>query len=146
MMNIQTAYMGEMTIDPTMILNFEHGIPGFEGEKQFIQLPLGENGAFQILQSVKTKDLAFIITSPYIIKENYDFEIDEATVHALDIRSEEEVAVFVIVTLKDTLAESTANLRAPLVVNTRNKKAKQVILNDEAYAIRHKLDLQSEKG
>ena len=35
-MNIHTSYLGEITIDPTEILNFEHGIPGFEEEKSFI--------------------------------------------------------------------------------------------------------------
>ncbi|MEK4253368.1 flagellar assembly protein FliW [Ureibacillus sp. FSL K6-2830] len=146
MMNIQTAYIGEIEIDPAMILTFEHGIPGFEEEKQFVQIPIEENSMFQILQSIQTKELAFIITSPYLITENYTFEIDEATVHALDIKCEKEVAVFVIVTLKETLEESTANLKAPIVINTTNHKAKQVILNDETYAIRHKLNLQSVKG
>ena len=145
-MKIQTAYMGEVTIDPATILTFDHGIPGFEEEKKFVPLSLGEDSIFQVLQSVDTEGLAFIITSPYAIAENYNFEIDEATVHGLEIKNENEVAVYVIVTLKDSLADSTANLKAPIVVNTKNKKAKQVILNDEAYAIRHKLNLESVKG
>ena len=39
-MKIKTAYLGEVEIDPSQILQFEHGIPGFEEEKQFVLLPI----------------------------------------------------------------------------------------------------------
>lgn len=145
-MNIQTAYMGEITIDPSEVLQFESGIPGFEDEKSFVLLPLENESIFQILQSIKTKELAFILTPPYIVSSNYTFDIDEVTVNALEIKNEKEVAVFSIVSLRDTLANSTVNLKAPIVLNTTNKKAKQVILDNEDFSIRHKLSLESVKG
>ncbi|PYF07615.1 flagellar assembly protein FliW [Ureibacillus chungkukjangi] len=145
-MKLKTAYMGEVEIDSKDTLKFEHGIPGFETEKEFILLPIEENSIFQVLQSVQTENLAFIITSPYSIISEYNFNLDEATVKALDIQHENEVAVFVIVSLKDSLANSTVNLKAPIVLNTYNKKVKQVILDNEAYSVRHKLSLESEKG
>lgn len=145
-MNIKTAYMGEITIEPSEIIKFEHGIPGFEGETSFVLLPLEEKSIFQILQSTKTESLAFILTTPYAISENYTFDLDEATVKALDIKNESDVAVFSIVSLKDTLANSTVNLKAPIVLSTSNKNAKQVILDNEVFSIRHKLSLESVKG
>ncbi|HWL24555.1 MAG TPA: flagellar assembly protein FliW [Ureibacillus sp.] len=145
-MNIHTSYLGEITIDPTEILNFEHGIPGFEEEKSFILLQLDENSIFQILQSIKTKSLAFILTIPYELVTDYNFDIDEATLKSLEIKNETEVAVFSIVSLKDTIANSTVNLKAPIVINTSNKKAKQVILDNDHFAIRHKLSFESVKG
>ena len=138
--------MGEVVIDSKNIIKFEHGIPGFEDEKEFILLPIEENSVFQVLQSVQTEGLAFIITSPYAVTYNYNFELNEGTLKALDIKSENEVAVFGIVSLKETLANSTLNLKAPIVLNTTNKKAKQVILDNEAYTIRHQLTLESIKG
>ncbi|MCP1143738.1 flagellar assembly protein FliW [Lysinibacillus endophyticus] len=145
-MKIKTAYMGEITIDPNEILHFAHGIPGFEEEDKFILLPLEENSAFQILQSIRTEQLAFIITSPYIVVSDYTFDIDQATIKALDIQNENEVAVFAIISLKDSLENSTVNLKAPIVFNTTNKKAKQVILEKENYGIRHKFHFESVKG
>jgi len=145
-MKLKTAYMGEVVIDSKNIIKFEHGIPGFEDEKEFILLPIEENSVFQVLQSVQTEGLAFIITSPYAVTNNYNFELNEGTLKALDIKSENEVAVFGIVSLKETLANSTLNLKAPIVLNTTNKKAKQVILDNEAYTIRHQLTLESIKG
>ena len=145
-MKIQTAYFNEVEIDPSNILNFQHGLPGFEDEKEFILLPIEENSVFQVLQSVQTAALAFIITNPYDITTNYSFELEEATTHALQIEDEKEVAVFAIVSLKETIAKSTVNLKAPIILNTTNKKAKQVILNNEDYAIRHLISSQSKEG
>ncbi|WP_277586012.1 flagellar assembly protein FliW [Psychrobacillus antarcticus] len=145
-MNIQTAYFGEVEIDQSNILNFQHGLPGFEDEKEFILLPIEENSVFQVLQSVQTAALAFIITNPYDITTHYSFDIEEATIHALQIEDEKEVAVFAIVSLKETIEKSTVNLKAPIILNTSNKKAKQVILNNEDYAIRHLISSESKEG
>ncbi|MEK4128737.1 flagellar assembly protein FliW [Solibacillus sp. FSL W8-0474] len=144
-MKITTAYMGEVEIKLSQIIQFEHGLPGFEDEKEFVQLPISEESAYQVLQSVKTAALAFIITPPYATISDYSFELDEAVIRALDIKSDNEVAVFVIVSLKDTLENSTVNLKAPIVLNIENQKAKQIIL-DEDYAIRHRLATEKKEG
>lgn len=146
MMKIQTAYMGEIEMEVSQIIDFEHGIPGFEDEKQFVLLPIENNDVFFVLQSLKTAELAFIITNPYTVTTNYSFELEEATVHALQIQDDKEVAIFSIVSLKETMEKSTINLKAPIVLNTTSNKAKQVILNNENFAIRHLLSAESIKG
>ncbi|MGE7982910.1 flagellar assembly protein FliW [Solibacillus sp. NPDC093137] len=143
-MKITTAYMGEVEINPSQIIKFEHGLPGFEDEKEFIQLPLSEASAYQVLQSVNTSGLAFIITSPYAIFAEYSFEMDKSVIQALDIKNDNEVAVFVIVSLKDTLENSTVNMKAPIVLNIENNLAKQIIL-EEDYAIRHQLAVEKKE-
>lgn len=145
-MKIQTAYLGEVEIESSQILHFEHGIPGFENEKELVLLPIEDNDAFHVLQSVGTAELAFIVTNPYEITTNYSFEIDEAIAHILKIKAPQEVAVLSIVSLKDTIEQSTVNLKAPIVWNTNNNKAKQVILNNEDYSIRHPISTESVKG
>lgn len=143
-MKITTAYMGEVEINPSQIIKFEHGLPGFEDEKEFIQLPLSEESAYQVLQSVKTAGLAFIITSPYAIIADYNFNLEDSIIQALDIKRADEVAVFVIVSIKDTLENSTVNLKAPIVLNIESQKAKQIIL-EEDYAIRHQLNAEKKE-
>lgn len=145
-MKLQTAYMGEVEIDPSNVLTFEHGLPGFEEEKEFALLVVEEDSAFHMLQSLKTEALVFIITNPSYVTISYNFDLDEATLHALHIQHENEVAVYAIVSLKETLAQSTVNLKAPIIVNTTNNKAKQIILNEEQYAIRQPMSLESRKG
>ncbi|MBM7664865.1 flagellar assembly factor FliW [Solibacillus kalamii] len=144
-MKITTAYLGEVEINPSEIIQFEHGLPGFEEEKEFIQLPLSEESVFQVLQSLNTQGLAFIITTPYTTVADYSIELDESVTKALDIKSNKEVAVFAIVSLKETLEASTVNLKAPIILNMENKKAKQIILQED-YAIRHRLAVGNKEG
>ena len=136
-MNIKTAYMGEVEILEDEVLTFEHGLPGFEDEKKFVILEIGGNKNFKVLQSIMTEKLAFIVTNPYNLLDNYSFDLEESIVYSLQITDEQEVAVLAIVSLKESLASSTVNLKAPIIININKNIAKQVILNNEDYPIRY---------
>ncbi len=142
-MNIQTKYFNELTINKKDILHFEYGLPGFINEKQFVLLPLSEEKVYFVLQSVQTPELAFVVTNPFLFFKDYDFELDRATVHSLEIKEPSDVAVYSILTLQDPFEHTTANLQAPVLVHVKNKKAKQVILNDDKYTTKHALFQES---
>ncbi|MGR3765854.1 flagellar assembly protein FliW [Rossellomorea sp. NS-SX7] len=144
-MNINTKYHGEIEVKEDM-LTFEQGIPGFTDEKKFVLLPLPENDWFHILQSVSTPQLGFVVTDPFLFIEEYDFELDSGNVELLGFTSDKDVKVLTILTIKETLKESTANLQAPIVINLANNKAKQVILNESNYQTRHLIFAQPERA
>jgi len=134
---IQTKYHGDVEINKESILHFEKGIPGFEDEKEFVILPLSEDQTFAVMQSVNTPYIAFVVTSPFNFFKNYDFNLEEATVEELELKTEEDVVVYSILTVEDPFENTTANLQAPVIINTSNMKAKQVILNDGQYKTKH---------
>ncbi|WP_421381446.1 flagellar assembly protein FliW [Bacillus salacetis] len=142
-MKILTKYHGEIEVQPQDVLTFDHGIPGFLEEKQFTLLPLPET-AFHILQSMKTPELGFVVASPFTFFKDYDFTLDTTTVEQLGSPSEEEVQVLSILTIKELLHESTANLQAPIIINLATNKAKQVILNNTEYKPKHTIFAQPE--
>lgn len=137
-MIIQTKYHGELEIDEKKIIHFEEGIPSFEDEKQFIILPL-EDSPFLILQSVKTASLGFVLISPFEYFPDYDAVLPDAAVKKLKIENENEVVVFTILTVHEPFENTTANLRAPIVVNTKAQLGKQVILNNDKYTTKHRI-------
>ncbi|QIZ65900.1 flagellar assembly protein FliW [Geobacillus subterraneus] len=137
-MKIRTKYHGEIEINEKDIFHFEHGIPGFLDEKQFVLLPL-EDTPFVILQSVKTPELGFAMIDPFVYFPDYDIELDEQTVTQLELSSEKEVAVYVILTVADPFDNTTANLQAPIVLNYEKKLGKQVILTNTPYETKHRL-------
>jgi flagellar assembly factor FliW len=145
-MNINTKYHGEIDVKENEILKFEQGIPGFSDEKKFVLLPLPENDWFHILQSVSTPQLGFVVTNPFLFTKEYDFELDQGTVDLLGFTAEKDVKVLTILTMKDTLNESTANLQAPIIINLANNKAKQVILNGTNYQTKHLIFAQPEQA
>ncbi|HLS06696.1 MAG TPA: flagellar assembly protein FliW [Bacillota bacterium] len=134
-MNIQTKYLGEITIDPKKIVTFANGLPGFKNEKQFILLPIPEAApeSFQTLQSIQTPELAFVVTNPYQIYHDYEFRLDQPTIDQLAITSEQDLFILTIVTLTSPFEQSTINLKAPIIINVKTKRGKQYILNDDTY-------------
>lgn len=134
---IQTKYHGEMEINQEDILHFEKGIPGFLDEKEFVILPLSDDGTFSILQSVATPYVGFVIASPFHYIPNYEFQMEDAVVEELGLNSEKDVRVFSILSVGEPFEKTTMNLQAPVIMNTSNHKAKQVILNNTSYQIKH---------
>ncbi len=141
-MNIQTKFHGELKIQPDQQWHFPKGMPGFEGEKQFALLPIEGNNVFQVLQSTTTSNVAFIVGNPYTLIDNYTFNLDEPTVDLLEIEQAEDIFVLSVLSLKDPFDSSTINLQAPLIFQTKNKKAKQMILSDNTFSMRHPIGKQ----
>lgn len=134
---IQTKYHGEIEINKEDILHFEKGIPGFLDEKDFILLPLSDDQTFSIMQSLTTPYVAFVIASPFHFFQDYEFKLEDPIVEELDIKAEKDVLVFLILSVGDPFEKTTANLQAPVIINSSNHKAKQVILNDGRYKTKH---------
>lgn len=138
-MKIDTRYHGEIHIDKKKIITFANGIPGFLGEKGFVILPFGEDTGISIMQSVSNGKLAFVVTTPFLFLKEYDFTIDDQVVEQLQLESEKDVAVYVILTVKDPFEKTTANLQAPVVLNSKKQLAKQVILANTSYQTKHSI-------
>ncbi|MCG7344355.1 flagellar assembly protein FliW [Sporosarcina sp. ACRSL] len=136
-MIIQTKFHGEVNIQSEQLWNFPKGMPGFEDENEFILLPIEGNDMFQVLQSSRTPSVAFIVTNPYTLVDDYSFDIDEPTIELLNIEKPEDVFVLGILTLKQPFETSTINLQAPLIFQLNNRKAKQMILNDNRFTTRY---------
>jgi len=142
-MKIQTKFHGELKIKPEQTWNFPKGLPGFEDEKELALLPIEGNGIFQVLQSMKTGEVAFIVGNPHTLVEDYSFKVDEPTIDLLGIKEPEDVFVLSVLSLKEPFESSTINLQAPLIFQTKTKKAKQMILNDDNYSMRHPIGYQA---
>ncbi|MFS0783688.1 flagellar assembly protein FliW [Bacillus sp. 1P06AnD] len=145
-MNIKTKYHGELDINEHQMWNFQSGIPGFPAEHEFALYPLSEGDTFSVLQSTKNENIAFVVASPFPFFPAYDFELETSIISQLDIKEKNDVLPLVILTLGDSMEESTANLQAPVIFNLSNQKAKQVILHDSGYMTKHPLKHTEREG
>ncbi|MFE4895586.1 flagellar assembly protein FliW [Peribacillus butanolivorans] len=137
-MNRQTKFHGEIEIAQENIYTFESGIPGFLEEKQFCLLTLDDTPFF-VLQSIETKELAFIVTNPFEVFHDYEVKLTDEVLSSLNIETELEVITFVILTIQDPFNETTANLQAPIILNSSKKTGKQFIMNGSGYMTKHLL-------
>jgi hypothetical protein len=68
----------------------------------------------------------------------YAVEIDDDA-QTLGLGSPGEAAVLSIVTIPGDVRETSADLFGPIVMNAASRKAKQAILQNEAYTTKHRL-------
>jgi len=120
-------------------LFFEEGLLGFQ-HLQFFQLLQEEepDSPFFSLQSMEDKDVGFLVVDPFVFFKDYEFRLHDQAKETLHIKEETPVYILNIVTARSE-GQVTVNLKAPIVINKENRMAKQIILNDENYAIRQPL-------
>ena len=123
-----------------MEILFEKGIPGFEDYKYFNVNVIKDNEKFYSIVSKEDDNIGFISISPFDIKKDYEIDLDDEFVKELDIESEKDVLVLCLITLGKTLKDSTANLKAPIIINIKNNRGRQLILQDDKYKIKESLE------
>ncbi len=137
-MQLNTRHFGEIEVEESSILNFEDGIPGFENVKKYVVFDNGDQaGPFKWLQGVDNPELAFAVVDPFSVKTDYDINISDETVRRLDIKKVEEVKVYSIVVVPEDVSKISMNLKAPIILNTKNNKGAQVVLDTDKYGVRH---------
>ncbi len=145
-MKINTRNFGDIEIQGEKVITFKEGIPGFEDLKEFILIE-EKDSVFHYLQSVEDEQICFVIADPYYFKKDYKPTIKESYFEKLGGGDNEVFSLYVIVTLKDQVENSTLNLAGPLLIHVENRQGVQVITEDADYTTRHKLlDLIKERS
>lgn len=117
---------------------------GFEDDIDFSLSAIDEAGILQSLRSVRDPELRFVISPAEVFFGGYRDAVQPiiaAPVATALATTEAEAALkmYVVLTIGTSLADTTANLRAPLVVDAASGKAVQVILDDNSLPLRHPL-------
>lgn len=138
-MNLNTKYYGCIDYEKKDVIHFEKGIPGFEELRNFILFPVEDNEVFSVFHSIEREDISIIVTSPFNIKEDYEINLEEEQRKNLKIENEKDVLVLNTVTLNSDIDKITANLRAPIIINIKEKIGEQIIINSDKYSIKYPL-------
>ena len=146
-MQLDTKYFGRIEYDPADVLDFPNGLFGFEEEKQFLLLPFsGSQGNMLCLQSVKGPSPAFVLMNPFSLKPDYAPVLSGEELRLMGGCESRELCYYVMYVARQPVGESTVNLRCPVVVNPDLHRAVQVILDTDAYHMRHRLSEFSNRG
>lgn len=140
-MNISTKYFDDVSISEQDIIYFKEGIFGFENFKKYIIIEF-ESGSDNLLclQSIDDEELAFVLMNPFNLMSEYKPQLSDSDIEDLDIdENTEGVLYYVICVVKDSISESTVNMKCPIVINPKSKMAKQIILDSEEYNFKHEL-------
>lgn len=130
--------MTAVLIDPTTqgsvpenAVTFIDALPGLPTDVREFELePLDHAGHLFALRSTQTSTRLFLIQPGPYFSEYTPVPSAEALA-SLDLDSDPDAtAILVVVNPGDDASEATANLVAPIVLNTRTRRATQTVLDD----------------
>ena len=138
-MQLVTKHHGVRKYSNEDVIVFKKGLPGFKELKNFIIFPLESNEVFSILHSIEDAQIGLVLVSPYVVIQDYEFKIPDVNVLELEIVSPKEVLVLTTVTLSLDIENMTTNLKAPIIINIKEKLGEQLILDNDKYKIKEPL-------
>lgn len=137
MIKVKTTRFNEIEVKEEDVVELPSGLIGFPELKKYVLLDHDKNSPFKWLQSLDDGAIAFVLINPLLFRPGYTVEVNEAEVSDLGLEEEEDAVISVIITMPSDPQKMTANLKAPLVFNLKNRKGRQVILNNSEYTTRH---------
>ena len=125
------------SVDPDTLITFQDGILGFPSIKRYLIIKNKKDHPFLWLQAAEDPDLAFFVVDPLILKPHYQPNFTPLDLQGLEIDDTKSIRLLSIITVpQDNPLKLSANLTAPLVINHRLRRGKQIVLNDSTYHIR----------
>lgn len=132
-MNVNTRMFGEIEVQEDKIIHFTDGIIGFPDCKNFTLIYDEEKGSRRSicwLQSIDEPVFALPVLDPILIKEDYNPVVEDEHLSSLGVLTEENTFILVTVTVPEELKEMSVNLKAPIIINVDNRRACQLIIDD----------------
>ncbi len=138
----ETKYFGELEYHDQSVVEFPDGIPGFEGERQFVLIEKPDLKPLVFVQSLATPELCFLTLPILTVSPDYRLEMAEAGRDALGLPRRpvigRDVACLAIVNVRES--GTVVNLLAPLVIDLRTRRAVQAIGPECSYSHEHPLE------
>ena len=136
----ETKFFGTIDIEDDKIIHFPMGIIGFENLKNFALIydsDREERSNISWLQSMEEPLMVMPVINPMDITESYTPIIEDELIKNIGNPADADLLILVSMSIPSDLTKMTANLMAPFIINTVERKAMQVIVNNEDYPIKY---------
>ena len=141
-MLVKTKSFGEIDLGEDKIITFEKGLMGFENFTKYTILfdNDGENkGNIMWFQSVEEPALALPVINPLYVKKDYDPEVNDSFLKPLGEITNENLCILLALTVTENVENTTANLKAPILINADTRKGCQAIVENADYVVKYNI-------
>ena len=138
MPTVETQH-GPIEYEDGQVFHMLGGLIGFADATKFVLLESPEVDPFRWLVSVDKPELSFAVIDPRLLVPDFHIGLAEPDRARLEITEESDVLPLAISVLSTPPEGSTANLKAPIVVNSTRMLAQQVVLTTSDYSVKHPL-------
>ena len=138
-MKIETTRFGTLEVDDDVIIHMTKPVLGFEEYRTYVLVETRDFEPFKWFQSVENPDLAFVVVNPLMFFPDYMIEVNPKEIEELNVDDVADIVTYAIVTIPADYARMTANLQGPVLINTRTRLAKQLVMVNSRHGIRRRL-------
>lgn len=138
-MKIDTSRFGILDVDDGDVIRMTKPVLGFEQYRRYIIVETDDFEPFKWFQSVENPELAFVIVNPLLFFSDYAIEVNPKEIEELEVGDVDEIITYSIVTIPTDYTRMTANLQGPILINSRTRLAKQLVLVNSRHGIKHRL-------
>ena len=136
-MRLHTDRFGDIDVSDDSVITFTQPIIGFQEFRRFILLPGPPNSGLHWLQSLDDGRLAFILIDPRQVVPDYAVTLSPHERAELAVNDDAELDIYTLVVVPNERRKIRTNLKAPILINPRQRLAKQAILDKSNYPVRH---------
>jgi len=138
-MEINTRDFGSVQVEDDAIYNFPEGLYGFEDDKQFAVFAKSfENISFLYLQSTQNPVPCFLVFEPWELHPDYHPVLTNEDMAACEVETIDDLIFLVIASVPASIEQLSINIKSPVVLNPKTRKARQVILQNPDYTVRYR--------
>lgn len=129
-----------------IVIHFSNGIYGFEDVKDYVLLQEDDKKVIWSLQAANSSYPALLVVDPFLVLRGYHPNLSAEDKKQLGNPKQEDLCFLAVAVICKNLADSVVNLKSPIVINTKNRKGLQVILDGSDYPVRYKLFQKHQRG
>jgi len=139
-MQINGTRFGSFEYEAADIVRIPKGLIGFPEAQNFVVVNHKPESAFRWLQCIEDASLAFLVAFPVSYFPNYEPNLKPLHRSEIGLGGEDSTLIFATASIpKGKPSEATLNLAGPIVINPQTQLGIQVILDDQAYTVRHRI-------
>ncbi len=140
-MLVKTKYFGEIELTEDKVITFENGIFGFEDYKRYTLLydveREGDKRIISWFQSLDEEALALPVIDPNFVMPSYDPSVPSEIIESIGTLNDDNAVILLTLTVPSDLTKMTANLKAPIIINSETKKGCQVVAENSDYMVKY---------
>ncbi len=136
-MIITTTRFGNLEIPDDKIITMPKPVLGFESLKRYCIIEREDCAPFLWYQAVDNPEVAFIICNPTIFYPEYNIEVNPKELEEIRIANIKAIETYAIVTIPTATNKMSINLQGPILINTDTCLAKQLVLVNSQYKVKH---------
>ena len=139
-MQVKTKWFGTLEIGEDKIITFEKGLIGLGEFKKYtivFNTEKSDTETIMWLQSLEDENISIPVIDPETFFPGYDPIVEDDLLKSVGDIKTAELLVLVTLTVPSDITNMTSNLKAPIIINTDNLKACQLIADNQDYIVKY---------